>query len=193
MQGINCGACNYLLKPARLEELKNIWQHVIRKRIFSRGTKLQLHGNFNNQITITQTHHVEDSKEENVDDQDHKFNEASSFSSSKKKPRVVWTHRLHQKFVDAVNLLGIDSKSIRVKVTIRVQRCLYIYIVFKTDRSIVVKTQESCSIWLIYFFGLDRGGAEEDPESYSGRKSHQGKCRKPSSGKFNLFNFVAKT
>ncbi|KAK0599770.1 hypothetical protein LWI29_008456 [Acer saccharum] len=37
MKGITHGASDYLLKPVRLEELKNIWQHVVRKRKF--GTK----------------------------------------------------------------------------------------------------------------------------------------------------------
>ena len=29
MKEITHGACNYLLKPARIEELWNIWQHVV--------------------------------------------------------------------------------------------------------------------------------------------------------------------
>lgn len=32
MKGISHGACDYLLKPVRIEELKNIWQHVIRRK-----------------------------------------------------------------------------------------------------------------------------------------------------------------
>lgn len=32
MKGVNHGAVDYLLKPVRIEELKNIWQHVIRKK-----------------------------------------------------------------------------------------------------------------------------------------------------------------
>ncbi|TXG67568.1 hypothetical protein EZV62_008843 [Acer yangbiense] len=32
MKGITHGACDYLLKPVRLEQLKNIWQHVVRKK-----------------------------------------------------------------------------------------------------------------------------------------------------------------
>ncbi len=32
MKGITHGACDYLLKPVRLEELQNIWQHVLRKK-----------------------------------------------------------------------------------------------------------------------------------------------------------------
>jgi len=30
MKAISHGACDFLLKPVRLEEVRNIWQHVIR-------------------------------------------------------------------------------------------------------------------------------------------------------------------
>lgn len=33
MKGVQHGACDYLLKPIRMKELRNIWQHVLRKRI----------------------------------------------------------------------------------------------------------------------------------------------------------------
>ncbi|KAH1056089.1 hypothetical protein J1N35_034154 [Gossypium stocksii] len=36
IKGITHGACDYLLKPARIEELQNIWQHVIRRKKFDR-------------------------------------------------------------------------------------------------------------------------------------------------------------
>ena len=32
MKGIQHGACDYLLKPVRMKELRNIWQHVCRKK-----------------------------------------------------------------------------------------------------------------------------------------------------------------
>ncbi|CAL5203061.1 unnamed protein product [Lathyrus oleraceus] len=32
MKGVSLGACDYLLKPVRLEELTNLWQHVIRRK-----------------------------------------------------------------------------------------------------------------------------------------------------------------
>lgn len=32
MKGVTHGACDYLIKPVRIEALKNIWQHVVRKR-----------------------------------------------------------------------------------------------------------------------------------------------------------------
>ncbi|KAJ6323564.1 hypothetical protein OIU76_010965 [Salix suchowensis] len=33
MKGVQHGACDYLLKPIRMKELRNIWQHVFRKKI----------------------------------------------------------------------------------------------------------------------------------------------------------------
>ncbi|KAK9275376.1 hypothetical protein L1049_022640 [Liquidambar formosana] len=33
MKGIRHGARDYLLKPVRIEEIKNIWQHVVRKSL----------------------------------------------------------------------------------------------------------------------------------------------------------------
>ncbi|MBA0845829.1 hypothetical protein Goarm_022824 [Gossypium armourianum] len=31
-KGITHGTCDYLLKPVCIDELKNIWQHVVRKK-----------------------------------------------------------------------------------------------------------------------------------------------------------------
>ena len=36
MRGVIQGACEYLTKPVRIEELQNIWQHVLRRRIDSK-------------------------------------------------------------------------------------------------------------------------------------------------------------
>ncbi|KAG8054306.1 hypothetical protein GUJ93_ZPchr0001g31418 [Zizania palustris] len=33
MKGVQHGACDYLLKPVRMKELRNIWQHVYRKKM----------------------------------------------------------------------------------------------------------------------------------------------------------------
>ncbi|KAB1668983.1 hypothetical protein ES319_1Z038800v1 [Gossypium barbadense] len=32
MKGVTYGACDYLIKPVCIETLKNIWQHVVRKK-----------------------------------------------------------------------------------------------------------------------------------------------------------------
>ncbi|CAI9096783.1 OLC1v1032996C1 [Oldenlandia corymbosa var. corymbosa] len=123
LKGIKHGACDYLIKPIRTEELKNIWQHIVRKR-----------------CTVSKEHELSGSLEDN--DQQKQGNDESEYAScvnegsdgmlrtlkkrkdskdeedtelenddpsTSKKPRVVWSVELHQQFVTAVNQLGIDK------------------------------------------------------------------------------------
>ncbi|XP_043722377.1 two-component response regulator ARR2-like isoform X2 [Telopea speciosissima] len=117
MKGVTHGACDYLIKPVRIEAIKNIWQHVVRKRR-------------NELKDFEQSGSIEDGDwpRKTSDDADYasSVNEGSWKSSKKrkdeedegedrddtstlKKPRVVWSVELHQQFVAAVNQLGIDK------------------------------------------------------------------------------------
>nr|ABG35775.1 SRR383 [Striga asiatica] len=119
MKGVTHGACDYLIKPVRMEALKNIWQHVIRKKKYEWKEKEQ-----------EQSGSVEESERQpKPEDLDYSSsaNEGNNWKSSKKrkddddegderddtstlkKPRVVWSVELHQQFVTAVNQLGIDK------------------------------------------------------------------------------------
>ncbi|KAL9252662.1 Two-component response regulator ARR2-like protein [Drosera capensis] len=115
MKGVTHGACDYLIKPVRMEALKNIWQHVVRKKK-------------NEWKELEQSGSVDDGdKQPKQDESDYSspINEGSWKSSKRKgedddgddkddsatlkKPRVVWSVELHQQFVSAVNQLGIDK------------------------------------------------------------------------------------
>jgi two-component response regulator (ARR-B family) len=117
MKGITHGACDYLLKPVRLEQLKNIWQHVIRRNTKNRGSDnddagQKVNGEGENggaNRNKRQSRRDRDENGDDGDDSDDNSNENGD-SSSQKKPRVVWSVELHRKFVAAVNQLGIDSK-----------------------------------------------------------------------------------
>ena len=120
MKGVQHGACDYLLKPIRMKELRNIWQHVFRKKIhevrdietLERVESFQMTRNGSDQYedghvlcgedltSIKKRKHIE-SKHDEKDTGD---------SISTKKARVVWSVDLHQKFVKAVNQIGFDSK-----------------------------------------------------------------------------------
>lgn len=124
MRGIKHGACDYLIKPVRIEELKNIWQHVIRKK-WNESRELEYSGSVEdsdrNKRVTDDTEYASsvndgtdgswkshkkkrDAKEEEDDgDVDH------DDPSSSKKPRVVWSVELHQQFVSAVSQLGIEK------------------------------------------------------------------------------------
>ncbi|CAN4105960.1 unnamed protein product [Withania somnifera] len=119
MKGVTHGACDYLIKPVRIEALKNIWQHVIRKKKhewkdkdFDQSTSVEdgdqqqkppedvdysSSANEGNWKSSKRRKEEEDEIEERDD------------TSSLKKPRVVWSVELHQQFVQAVNQLGIDK------------------------------------------------------------------------------------
>ncbi|KAF7839841.1 two-component response regulator ARR11-like isoform X1 [Senna tora] len=119
MKGVQHGACDYLLKPIRMKELRNIWQHVFRKRIHEarefesheglEGIHLLRSGTDQSDEGIFFA--VEDmtcmKKRKDVDGKhdDREFGDPSST----KKARVVWSVDLHQKFVKAVNQIGFDK------------------------------------------------------------------------------------
>ncbi|KAF8407582.1 hypothetical protein HHK36_006716 [Tetracentron sinense] len=124
MQGIKHGACDYLIKPIRLEELKNIWQHVVRKK-WNENKELEHSGSVedNDQHKgggddaeyassvndgTDGSWKVQKKRKDAKDDEDDGELESDDPSTSKK-PRVVWSVELHQQFVSAVNQLGIDK------------------------------------------------------------------------------------
>ncbi|XP_014520244.1 two-component response regulator ORR26-like isoform X2 [Vigna radiata var. radiata] len=119
MKGVQHGACDYLLKPIRMKELRNIWQHVFRKRIHEakefesfesfesihlmrNGSELSDEGNLFAVEDVTSTKKRKDA------DNKHDDKECMDPSSTKK-ARVVWSVDLHQKFVKAVNQIGFDK------------------------------------------------------------------------------------
>lgn len=113
MKGIKHGACDYLLKPVRIEELKNIWQHVIRRKKKDVDSFDDRHrpddggdalANDGLDGPLKTTKKRKDNQEEDDD-----FELENEDPATSKKPRVVWSVDLHQKFVNAVNQLGIDK------------------------------------------------------------------------------------
>ncbi|MCO5614368.1 hypothetical protein L7F22_068647 [Adiantum nelumboides] len=94
MKGISQGACDFLLKPVRLEELQNIWQHVVRKQ-----HTLAKDGN---------TSCTTQRKRKGFIDEDGACEDEDNLCNAKRQ-RVVWSVDLHRKFVCAINHLGLDQ------------------------------------------------------------------------------------
>ena len=120
MKGVTHGACDYLIKPVRIEALRNIWQHVVRKRKHEwkdlehsgsieagdRQQKPSEDADFSSSANEGSWRNSKRRKDEEDQAEDR------DDSSTLKKPRVVWSVELHQQFVVAVNQLGIDSMSL---------------------------------------------------------------------------------
>ncbi|MED6161363.1 hypothetical protein PIB30_060041 [Stylosanthes scabra] len=131
MKGIMHGACFYLIKPVKIEELKNIWQHVIRRnKVDSKDPEKAINnhenpdsssggGSGNELITggvSEQSSKPSRKRKEQDEDEDQEEdhengndNDNGEDPSAQKKPRVVWSLELHRKFVAAVEQLGTDK------------------------------------------------------------------------------------
>ncbi|CAM0943387.1 unnamed protein product [Alopecurus aequalis] len=131
LKGITHGACDYLLKPVRIEELRNVWQHVVRRKFSNREpSNLDFCKEFSKQPRTADSFHglsqvtcgssdqgnlaskkrkePHSEYEDESDDNDAQDNDEPL---APKNPRVVWSVELHLKFVAAVNQLGIDKAS----------------------------------------------------------------------------------
>ncbi|KAI4377194.1 hypothetical protein MLD38_014865 [Melastoma candidum] len=124
MRGVYHGASDYLVKPVRMEELKNIWQHVLRKNFNSKAkndcpnldkvddrevgvvSNVAASGDLPGNLTKRRKEQNDDDDEDEDSEDGGQENEEPS---SQKKPRVVWSVELHQKFIDAVNQLGLEK------------------------------------------------------------------------------------
>ncbi|XP_039060443.1 two-component response regulator ARR1-like isoform X2 [Hibiscus syriacus] len=117
MKGVTHGACDYLIKPVRIEALKNIWQHVVRKRK-NEWKEFEQSGSVEEgDRQLKQSEDADYSSSANEGNwrgskkrkDDEEETDERDDTSTLKKPRVVWSVELHQQFVAAVNQLGIDK------------------------------------------------------------------------------------
>ncbi|KAF8082590.1 hypothetical protein N665_0818s0006 [Sinapis alba] len=107
LKGVTHGAVDYLIKPVRIEALKNIWQHVVRKKrnVSEHSESVEETGDNNSSSGNNEGRSSRKRKEEEVEEE----GDDKEDTSSLKKPRVVWSIELHQQFVAAVNHLGVDK------------------------------------------------------------------------------------
>lgn len=123
LKGVTHGAVDYdyLMEPARIEALKNIGQHVVRKK-----RNVSEHSESAEETGGDRQHHQKEGddggdsnsssgnnegrKRKEEEEVEEKGGDKEEDTSSLKKPRVVWKVELHQQFLAAVNHLGVDSK-----------------------------------------------------------------------------------
>ncbi|KAG2607262.1 hypothetical protein PVAP13_4NG179900 [Panicum virgatum] len=117
MKGINHGACDYLVKPVCLEQLRGIWTHVVRnskcdpRNTISGGNdvsgqKIQS-GDVDKGEKDGENHTRKYSKKKKKDI-DCADEDKENGLSTQKRQRVQWPGELHRKFVEAVNQIGMD-------------------------------------------------------------------------------------
>uniref|UniRef100_A0A453T5Q8 Response regulatory domain-containing protein n=1 Tax=Aegilops tauschii subsp. strangulata TaxID=200361 RepID=A0A453T5Q8_AEGTS len=112
MKGIDHGASDFMVKPVRTHELKNIWQHVQRWRNPKAISHINDHDNDVQRVQPATTDKSKYSgNKRNDGDDSSENNEGTHISAIHRKPRMTWTIALHNKFLEAINQIGLDSKN----------------------------------------------------------------------------------
>ncbi|XP_021741379.1 two-component response regulator ORR24-like [Chenopodium quinoa] len=114
MEGVMSGACDYLVKPVRIQELQNIWQHVLRRKQKAAGggksAPIRIGRNASgNRREGPEEGSRDDNNNDDDDDEMDEGGQGNEDPATQKKPRLFWSVELHQKFVDAVHQLGLDK------------------------------------------------------------------------------------
>mmetsp|Transcript_40139 Transcript_40139/g.103906 ORF Transcript_40139/g.103906 Transcript_40139/m.103906 type:complete len:491 (-) Transcript_40139:175-1647(-) len=103
MRGVMDGARDFLIKPLRVEELKVLWQHLVRFTSEITKTDAQLN------VVKVELDGGRPAGEVSTSQNGSQCTEREGEGNSSKKQRMNWSDEMHQQFVNAVNQLGIDK------------------------------------------------------------------------------------
>jgi two-component response regulator ARR-B family len=119
MKYITNGASDFLIKPVRIEELKNIWQHVFRKKIGEEHSKTHNAQHGIDQLLAYPPKVAppcpvrttgSDEAAMALESELRETNSTVTDIRDLRKSRLSWTLQLHRQFITAVNSLGAESK-----------------------------------------------------------------------------------
>ncbi|EEF50457.1 sensor histidine kinase, putative [Ricinus communis] len=116
------GAVFYLLKPITMNDVKSLWQFSCvknRKNNVATEGSHSYHGHSTPEIASNEASEclsVLDTSQQNAQKSEgkelqemDKDEEATVTSTFPKKPKLIWTNELHDRFLQAIRILGIDS------------------------------------------------------------------------------------
>ncbi|XP_031254734.1 two-component response regulator ARR14-like isoform X1 [Pistacia vera] len=110
--GLFKGAALYLVKPITMNDIKNLWQFAFMKKT-DRTVAAE------DSSCISSDHDTENQIFANTGRQSHQngkrkepkeMEEDNDDISVLKKPKLIWTNGLHNRFLQAIRVLGIDGK-----------------------------------------------------------------------------------
>ncbi|CAN8255734.1 unnamed protein product [Cochlearia groenlandica] len=98
------GACDYLTKPIRPEELRCIFKHVLKKKRVTSNRVALASALETEEKVITSAEKSHSNKKKREEENGYNVRDFTT-----KKRRVVWDDELHQKFIEAVEYLGVEN------------------------------------------------------------------------------------
>lgn len=129
LKGLESGAAFFIMKPVNPDDLKDIWQFAAMKRKENQSVEIQEISDENpssenavsdqigasvsssplNNEEATKTKEPK-RKSPRKEGSDEERNMGESSNSQQKKPKIVWTNSLHNRFLEAIRDIGLDSK-----------------------------------------------------------------------------------
>ncbi|KAL6764760.1 hypothetical protein V8C86DRAFT_3128662 [Haematococcus lacustris] len=110
LRGVTHGAVDFLIKPVRIEELRNLWQHVVRRRRdLNKDAESEEHSVDDQESGARKRKECSTQGDATTQEQPRGGQAFEEEGSASKKARVVWSVEMHQRFVTAVNQLGVDK------------------------------------------------------------------------------------
>lgn len=124
-KGLDNGAVLFIPKPVSEEDLKDIWQCagknkkirvVVEEIEHVPDLKTSLEKINSDEISVSDSSNGEDMNDKKDSEKKIPKTESDenrreiSGSSSPKKPKLVWTDSLHNRFLEAIRKIGLDSK-----------------------------------------------------------------------------------
>lgn len=119
MKYITSGASDFLIKPVRIEVLKNIWQHVFRKQLIGENRSSSSNAQHLDQVSYpptigpastgaTRTTGIMTEATATLESatRETTTNGMVTDIQDLRKSRLSWTIQLHRQFIAAVNSLG---------------------------------------------------------------------------------------
>ncbi|KAI3458200.1 hypothetical protein Pfo_014863 [Paulownia fortunei] len=124
LKGLESGAAFFIVKPVSADDLRDLWQFAAMKKksqvvIEETGgfpdEKTSTEKNSSNEMAVSASSVNEDTlnkkdskrKSPRKEGSDEKKGENSQ-SASQKKPKVIWTNSLHNRFLEAIRSIGLD-------------------------------------------------------------------------------------
>ncbi|KAH0654706.1 hypothetical protein KY289_032384 [Solanum tuberosum] len=112
MKGIDNGAVFFIVKPITQDNINYLWEYATslrKKKHTSKQVVQEFEENTNEVIYIESSSSVSE-RDKSTRKYDDAENEDGS-SQPSKTSRIVWTDSLHNKFLEAIAILGVKSKS----------------------------------------------------------------------------------
>lgn len=120
LKSLEEGVAFYMVKPITLEDVKHVWQYAVTPNNHTRSIniprELSIEKSSSSSVSVSVSTPCSKYEEIKINSTKWKSKKAKENKVTKKsfairsKAKVIWTNSLHNRFLQAIRLVGLDSK-----------------------------------------------------------------------------------